>query len=339
MLIALQIAAAAVSSMSWHPIAFCPTCHWENAHAFCPSCLSMIDLTQTYQIPASSSPVCDLLCNNLPPRSAEHIDVTRKTIRSIEKEAGELDQEIWQMYDAFQCLLEKRRALHNHAAAHKGIISPLRRLPSEVLSEIFIHALPPFPFVLLKNEAPLVFERVCKRWRSVSRSTPSLWSSITLLLAKGAEEKDFAIASTCLARAGERPLSLSLGGSPYDNTISPSPHPALTLLSSRCEQWHTVHIQLPFNVIRELSVVNGRLSSLHELSIIAWDDDPEEEEEDDDDGNESDEGNGIILTPMDAFTVAPNLRYLVTDLLALHDTSSTRPLIVPWNNLTRPGRL
>ncbi|KAJ7292591.1 hypothetical protein C8J57DRAFT_1018428, partial [Mycena rebaudengoi] len=63
---------------------------------------------------------------------------------------------------------------------HKGILSPIRMLPNEILGEIF--------FILAKaarrssvaNQAPWLVTKICSRWRSVALSTPALWTMVFL---------------------------------------------------------------------------------------------------------------------------------------------------------------
>ena len=62
---------------------------------------------------------------------------------------------------------------------HKALLSPVRRLPDELLSEIFLHCLPDQQQMTFKfchdsfrgEEAPLLLGSVCRRWRMVSLST------------------------------------------------------------------------------------------------------------------------------------------------------------------------
>ncbi|KII91818.1 hypothetical protein PLICRDRAFT_105807, partial [Plicaturopsis crispa FD-325 SS-3] len=68
---------------------------------------------------------------------------------------------------------------------YKAVFSPFRRLPAELLSEVFVHCLPPdsapSPYAPplssgpALGSAPLLLMSVCKRWRAVALSTPRLW--------------------------------------------------------------------------------------------------------------------------------------------------------------------
>ncbi|KAJ7609125.1 hypothetical protein FB45DRAFT_712214, partial [Roridomyces roridus] len=58
------------------------------------------------------------------------------------------------------------------------ILSTLRRMPSEILAEIFLWTLPPFAQNANVNQSPWVLEQISGCWRAISLSTPSLWSAV-----------------------------------------------------------------------------------------------------------------------------------------------------------------
>ncbi|ETW75473.1 hypothetical protein HETIRDRAFT_482211 [Heterobasidion irregulare TC 32-1] len=55
-----------------------------------------------------------------------------------------------------------------------------KAFPAEVLSLIFLHCTPPESHAVHPSTAPLVLTKVARRWRHVARSTPCLWSALTL---------------------------------------------------------------------------------------------------------------------------------------------------------------
>ena len=67
-------------------------------------------------------------------------------------------------------LQSKIKTITGQVFRKKSYISPQRRLPKEMLGEIFV------AHVRLDWKAPLIDASVCKRWRSVALSTPRLWS-------------------------------------------------------------------------------------------------------------------------------------------------------------------
>ncbi|KAJ7138180.1 hypothetical protein C8R44DRAFT_661234, partial [Mycena epipterygia] len=91
-----------------------------------------------------------------------------------------VDQEISRLYDRMRHLEEERASLSSHLAENTPILSPLRRMPPEVLSEIFSWTLPSVSDLRQTNfsiaDSPWVLTHVSSNWRAVSLSIPSLWS-------------------------------------------------------------------------------------------------------------------------------------------------------------------
>ncbi|KAJ7306976.1 hypothetical protein DFH08DRAFT_513468 [Mycena albidolilacea] len=59
---------------------------------------------------------------------------------------------------------------------------PVITLPSEMVSEIFIHCLPiyPHPPPLIGVDSPTLLAQICRKWRDIALSTPALWRAIQL---------------------------------------------------------------------------------------------------------------------------------------------------------------
>ncbi|KAJ7661953.1 hypothetical protein DFH06DRAFT_1191116 [Mycena polygramma] len=57
---------------------------------------------------------------------------------------------------------------------------PVLTLPSEIISEIFVHFLPPYPDCppLKGNESPTCLTQICHKWREIALATPTLWRAI-----------------------------------------------------------------------------------------------------------------------------------------------------------------
>ena len=66
---------------------------------------------------------------------------------------------------------------------HNIILSPARRLLSDVLDEIFFHCLPTHHNPIMKySESPLLLIRTCSSWRATALSSPQIWSKIHISL-------------------------------------------------------------------------------------------------------------------------------------------------------------
>ncbi|KZP20013.1 hypothetical protein FIBSPDRAFT_1045106 [Athelia psychrophila] len=282
-------------------------------NAICAECSA--GATYTYHI--TPSPVHELLGTNLPLSTKTEIDVAREALEDLQKDLDDLDRDILQTRIAYQRLLAKRNALQDYADAHKGLLGPLRRLPAEMLAEIFIHALPEYPANLSVHDAPLLSQSVCRRWRDVSRSTPELWSRICIHLGNGRFDAHLEIASAFVIRSAKHPLSISLGPLEHYPTIIPEGHPALRLLATQCERWHALRLQLPLPILRELTIAKGRLMSLNSLHLIT--------------GATYRDTDEAIL---DTFACAPRLKSFQANAHEWDDIVDTRALLLPWSCLT-----
>ncbi|KAL1722868.1 hypothetical protein EV715DRAFT_192311 [Schizophyllum commune] len=79
----------------------------------------------------------------------------------------------------------------SEAALGKALLSPCRRLPPELWSEIFCYAKPLFPENYDIDDKRFPFTRVCHLWRSISHETPELWSDICITLGPGCPDAGF----------------------------------------------------------------------------------------------------------------------------------------------------
>ncbi|KAJ7629740.1 hypothetical protein DFH06DRAFT_1225291 [Mycena polygramma] len=89
---------------------------------------------------------------------------------------------------------------------------PVLALPNELISEIFLHFLPPYPdFPPLKGLlSPTLLTHICRQWRDIALSTPQLWSAISSF-DNNWEGRELRIVKLWLERSHYCPLSIRLG--------------------------------------------------------------------------------------------------------------------------------
>ncbi|KAJ7114029.1 hypothetical protein C8R44DRAFT_549326, partial [Mycena epipterygia] len=103
-------------------------------------------------------------------------------IQSIVSTSGSrlayLETEISRLQERLKELEEERASLASYRAEH-AILSPLRRIPPEVLGEIFVWTLPDALNAGRDlKDSPWLLTHISRRWRETVLSTPSLWSFI-----------------------------------------------------------------------------------------------------------------------------------------------------------------
>jgi len=124
-----------------------------------------------------------------------------------------------------QQLRSRRDQEIKHIEILKSIVSPIRRVPTDVLCEIFEHCLPEMSTggimnVLSDCDAPLLLCQVCSKWRRMALAFPPLWKSMALgadcwfdcetKVVMSIQPSISRILTSWFARAGSGPLSLGL---------------------------------------------------------------------------------------------------------------------------------
>ncbi|TRM64052.1 hypothetical protein BD626DRAFT_264709 [Schizophyllum amplum] len=84
----------------------------------------------------------------------------------------------------------------------------MSRLPSELLSEVFLQALPNNWSSALAGRRPLYLAQVCSRWRDVAHQTPQIWSTIIINDERNPPAECEADILQELARTGVTPITI-----------------------------------------------------------------------------------------------------------------------------------
>ncbi|KAJ7865781.1 hypothetical protein B0H13DRAFT_2281522 [Mycena leptocephala] len=140
-----------------------------------------------------------------------------------------LDDEISDPQRAIDKLRAERESLGADVKAHRALISPVRRLPLDIIQEVFVACLPTHHnCVMSGSEPPILLGRICSFWRTISLSTPRLWTSLhvveptrpppdsnTVALFERKHTQRLETMKDWLGRSGNCPLSISLEGALY----------------------------------------------------------------------------------------------------------------------------
>ena len=161
-----------------------------------------------------NSPYAPHLHTNYSPSAAEILDIKNLLTEPLTR-LSTVDAEIERLNSTIGVLYDQRRALSEDIEAHRALISPFRRLPLDVVGEIFAHCFPTHHDAAGSvRVAPLLLGRVCSAWRSITLSTPRLWASLHIPTPRSYSL--FEIATRCesvrewFLRSGEVPLFISL---------------------------------------------------------------------------------------------------------------------------------
>ncbi|KAJ7441730.1 hypothetical protein FB451DRAFT_1150497 [Mycena latifolia] len=175
-----------------------------------------------------SSPFTSKLGTNYCPQDDELAQIQTLLIEPTLR-LKRLDDEIAELQRALDKLAEERAGLSAFVKAHRALLSPVRRLPLDIIQEIFIACLPTHRnCVMSAEEAPVLLGRICSSWRTISLSTPRLWCRLHIVepeytyhaisLSQEKLAQRLETTATWLGRSGQCALSISLSCSSHTDT-------------------------------------------------------------------------------------------------------------------------
>ncbi|KAJ7633424.1 hypothetical protein DFH06DRAFT_1222790 [Mycena polygramma] len=172
--------------------------------------------------------------------SDEEIESIKWDLVPRTKELARLDEHIRE-------LCAQRDQIQAYVDSHKALISHPRRLPPDIVREIFVACLPTSRnAVMSAQEAPLLLCRICSAWRAIALSTPRLWASLhvswAFLASKEPQRLPAVIHWLELSAACPIFLSVAVQGWNWDGwEISPGLE-LIQLLAESSARWH--HLEL-----------------------------------------------------------------------------------------------
>ncbi|KAJ7140940.1 hypothetical protein C8R44DRAFT_604248, partial [Mycena epipterygia] len=137
---------------------------------------------------------------------------SEQEIEHIQTDLASRSQELVRIDERIRELSAQRDEIQCYIDSHKALISHPRRLPPDIVREIFVACLPTDRnAVMSAQEAPLILCRICNAWRDIARSTPKLWATlhvpVDFILAK---EPRMPAVAEWLQLSGASPVSLSV---------------------------------------------------------------------------------------------------------------------------------
>ncbi|KAK7458109.1 hypothetical protein VKT23_010016 [Stygiomarasmius scandens] len=285
----------------------------------------------------------ELMNTNTPPL-LDDLDKMRANLTAARTKLSSIRREIIETRESLIRLEHEETKLTKYIADQRTILNPVRRLPPDILFELFTTCLDSTPVLDLRSsrlsedsldiKSPRwVLGHVCSTWRAVVLSSPSLWSNIKLSITK--KNSTFSTRTLLLGlhlqRTQQQLLSISLYGG-Y-NSLSES-HPFLVLLLPTAPRWNALFVAMKTGHIEQcLTPVKPFFERLNTLSLL-----PRSIHETVTTPSEGHPGNpghpgaqGSLTRPErgipDVFSTAPVLR----KLQVFHDPTHVS---IPWHRLT-----
>ncbi|KDR80437.1 hypothetical protein GALMADRAFT_277604 [Galerina marginata CBS 339.88] len=93
------------------------------------------------------------------------------------------DKELERLDKTLKHLQKERDIIQESINEYATILSPIRRIPSDILHEIFYHCLSTHRNPIMSiTEAPLLLTRICGPWRTMALSSNRIWSKLHIPL-------------------------------------------------------------------------------------------------------------------------------------------------------------
>ncbi|KAJ7131404.1 hypothetical protein C8R44DRAFT_57218 [Mycena epipterygia] len=256
-----------------------------------------IDTARAPELPIASSRLAYLLESNIPPLELE-IPAIRQIIIENQTRMDTLNAEIDVLRIAMDRLIEERDERQECVRKHTAVVSPVRRMPPELMCEIF--ALTPCTRRIGHDTVycpPWCLGHICRSWRDWAHADPSLWWTIEISNNHYSTHESFdlhdthppSMIETQLRLSGNVPLTVIFDG--HDCGIED--RQLWELLLPQCARWSTVRLECGRNfsaLFDLLDGVRGRVPLLKRLELFTYDlhDNP--------------------FYQLTAFSIAPNLR-------------------------------
>ncbi|PBK94353.1 hypothetical protein ARMGADRAFT_1062575 [Armillaria gallica] len=206
--------------------------------------------------------------NEVPPES--EVEDLKKSREHIRHSIGELDDQIRGLTLILETLRVERARQQGIDDEYTAILAPIRRIPSEMLSEIFFHAQEEYHRVFDVSSPSWVLSWVCSSWRTVMVNCSEFWCNLDVFPRWNMTGNGITLLRTTIGRARERKLILQLrfrNRLPSDSDIIL----LLRVLMESSDRWLIAHLNLPAEFLPALTPIRGRLDSLEHLHIFCDD--------------------------------------------------------------------
>src|SRR5882724_9078268 len=217
-----------------------------NLKILCKNCA--ISLSSHISVPSSPTSRLHRTCQA---PSASETKSLREVLLQAGSDLARLDSEIDQVQAALEVLRQKREALFKFTVEHNAILAPIRRLPLELLTDVFARCSPPSR-IWEEQEAPLLCAQVCAGWRKAAVATQHLWSSIRVSY-HGC--LNMSLYETWLSRANSCALSVSIvcrRGERVNAERWQRFSLLIDLVVGHCDRWKVILLCLPPSKIYHL---------------------------------------------------------------------------------------
>ncbi|KAK0451308.1 uncharacterized protein EV420DRAFT_710951 [Desarmillaria tabescens] len=259
----------------------CPRCGFTEHH---------ISWSASDDLSSNRARIVDLLRSG---ESSLTVDLSpvHESSQRLESRLSDLNSKLSELNAVVDRLHTERQNIQSDLDAQRSLMAPVRRIPADILLQIFELLSVDEECNLDTANAPWVFGHVCCFWRTIVITSPVLWSTIRTHLnplvhprkISAALERHIELSSEC-------PLHLDIDL--YRNADSETIRQVVTLIVRHSLRWETLKITLSASTLPMFSRVSGRLPRLRSLAVFVM--------------NYYGDG-AIVPEPYSFFSVAPAL--------------------------------
>ncbi|KAJ6512596.1 hypothetical protein C8R45DRAFT_323852 [Mycena sanguinolenta] len=177
------------------------------------------------------------------------LDADRARAAEIEAQILDLVQE-----DSISALRAEKHLVEERLRSY--IYPVLTKLPNEMVSEIFVQTLPPYPMCppLFGRTSPTSLTLICRKWRQIALATPELWRAIPI---NDLSTLDRPTSEVWAQRSGSLPLSINI-----DMGFSEEIYPEVL---DRRARWE--HLTLTAYYTPAIFIIDGPMPLLRHLVL------------------------------------------------------------------------
>ncbi|KAJ6501200.1 hypothetical protein C8R47DRAFT_970627 [Mycena vitilis] len=217
-------------------------------------------------------------------------------------------------------LIAERDGIAERLKQYSAVLAPVRRVPPELVCEIFSWTLPRERQIRLGivTQPPWYLGHISRSWRNIAVDLPTLWSSVDIY---HSEHLPHSMASplemiqTQLIRSVNAPLHVNFRWCIDEPVDAPLFFDAILPHSNRWKSLHFICSQGCYNPLSHLlQPARGRLDRLEKLELRV-----------------SDGPSAFLPLHNDIFSVAPRLRHVILNDIDYPNFSL--PLIIPWEQI------
>ncbi|KAF8191616.1 hypothetical protein K438DRAFT_1675693 [Mycena galopus ATCC 62051] len=193
------------------------------------------------------------LRQNYTPEGVPNFEIIM-TIAEIESHLERYDLEISRLKSILADFQLQRARLQQYQECCRSAISPIRKVPPEVLGIIFLACVDSEP-----NVIPAVVQ-VCRHWRDIVEGSPRLWSNICIGGTRFQHNRYIHKASLLLQRSSNQPLSIWIRRHVDERLV--------TLVHKYADRWATLRLSSPNMAFYGSLGLDAPLPMLEALEIL-----------------------------------------------------------------------